>query len=70
MELDHNPTIHQQAKAEVKSGEKTCLRNIIQPFHIRKDIYEQVQKPFDKFSGKAQTRSSLQKKRLEIQQED
>jgi hypothetical protein len=70
MELDHNPTIHQQAKAEVKSEEKTRLRNIIQVFHIRKDIYEQVQKPFDKFSGKAQTRNSLQQKRLKIQQED
>jgi hypothetical protein len=37
---------------------------------MRKDIYEQVQKPFDKFSGKAQARSSLQQKRLKIQQED
>jgi hypothetical protein len=45
-------------------------RNIIQAFHIRKDIYERVQKPFEKFSGKAQTESSLQQKGLRIQQED
>jgi hypothetical protein len=69
MELDHNPTIHQQAKAEVNK-KKTHLRNIVQAFHMRRDIYERAQKPFDKFSGKAQTRSSLQEKKLKIQQED
>jgi hypothetical protein len=43
MELDHNPTIHKQAKAGSQPEEETHLRNIIQAFHIRKDIYKRVQ---------------------------
>jgi hypothetical protein len=43
MKLDRNSTIHQQAKAEVNQKKKTHLRNIIQVFHIRKEIYKQVQ---------------------------
>jgi hypothetical protein len=39
MELDHNPTIHQQAKAGSQPEEETHLKNIIQAFHIRKYIY-------------------------------
>jgi hypothetical protein len=43
MELDHNPMIHQQAKAKVNQKKKMHLRNIIQALHIREDIYKQVQ---------------------------
>jgi hypothetical protein len=44
MELDHNPTIHPQAKAKVNQKKKTHLRNSIQAFHIRKDIYKSLLK--------------------------
>jgi hypothetical protein len=43
MELDHNPMIHQQAKAGSQPEEEAHLRNVIQASHIRKDIYERVQ---------------------------
>jgi hypothetical protein len=43
MELDHNLTIHQQAKAGSQQEEEAHLRNIIQASHIRKDIYKRVQ---------------------------
>jgi hypothetical protein len=41
MELGHNPMIHQQAQAGSQAEEDTNLRNIIQAFHIRKDIYSE-----------------------------
>jgi hypothetical protein len=43
MELDHNPTIHQQAKPGSQPEEEAHLRNTIQAFHIQKDIYKRVQ---------------------------
>jgi hypothetical protein len=43
MALDHNPTIHQQAKAGSQPEEEAHLRNVIQASHIRKDIYKRVQ---------------------------
>jgi hypothetical protein len=43
MELDHNPTIHQQAKVGSQPEEEAHLRNAIQASNIRKDIYERVQ---------------------------
>jgi hypothetical protein len=43
MEIDHNPMIHQQAKAGSQPEEETHLRNVIQESHIRKDIYKRVQ---------------------------
>jgi hypothetical protein len=43
MGLDHNPTIHQQAKAGSQPEEEAHLRNVIQASNIRKDIYERVQ---------------------------
>jgi hypothetical protein len=42
MELDHNPTIHQQAMAEINQKKKH-FRNIIRALHIREDIYKQMQ---------------------------
>jgi hypothetical protein len=62
MELDHNPTIHQQAKTGSQPEEDTHLRNIIQAFHIRKDIYQRLQSLLTSFRQSI-TRSSLQQKR-------
>jgi hypothetical protein len=42
MELDHNLMIHQQAKARSQREEEAHLRNVIQAYHIRKDIYKRV----------------------------
>jgi hypothetical protein len=40
MELNHNPMIHQQAKAGSQPKKKTHLRNVTQAAHIRKDNYK------------------------------
>jgi hypothetical protein len=42
-EHDHNPTIHQQAKAEVNQKKRHISGTSFKHFILEKDVYKQVQ---------------------------